>query len=102
MDKGNTIVEEIIEIEKEIKEIRTNTTYLKLKENLRLLENPPHFNRTFTISSPHNLSRTIEVYRRSKDIDPLKEEFESRIRRYEKRLDSLYTKKRKLKKRLFG
>jgi len=65
------------------------------------LENPPYFNRIFTINSPRNLSKMIEVTKRSKDVDPLKKNFESRLKKYDKKLESLYKKKEKLKKQVF-
>lgn len=105
MDSVNNkaaILEEILKIEDEIKQIKTDTTYLKIRRNLRNLENVGFGNRIVTIQSPDDLEVDMKIPRRSKEMKDIIRRYRERRLKFEEKIQRLYGRRKRLEKRLFG
>lgn len=97
-----SILEEILKIENEINRLRKDSTYMKIKNNLKKLERTNIGNRIVYILSPDDLERKIEVRKRSKEMKSIKERFQEQLLGFEEKLGSLRRDRKNLVKQLFG
>ncbi len=96
------ILEEILKIEDEIKRIKKDSTYLSIRRNLRNLESIGFGNPTVTIPSPDDLDVPIRVPRRSREMKDIIRRYREKRSEYEKRISSLFGRKKRLEEKLFG
>ena len=102
MPSKSSILEEILKIDYEINQLKTDTAYLKFRKNLKKLENTTFGKAFVTTPDPDNLKDEIKLRRRSKEIKDVILRYKDKCLEYEEKIDELYRRKLKLKDRLFG
>ncbi|MFB0558854.1 MAG: hypothetical protein ACETVY_07045 [Candidatus Bathyarchaeia archaeon] len=96
-----SILEEILKIDDEIRQIKKDSIYLKIKRNLRRLENVGSRSPVVTAPSPDNLDEKIEVRRRSKEMKEAIQRYRERRSEFDERINQLYSRRMQLEKRIF-
>jgi hypothetical protein len=96
------LLEEILKIDDEIKQLKTDTTYLKIRRNLKKLENIGFGNQIVTTQSPDDLDVNMKVPKRSRELKEIIQKYRDLRLEYEDKLRRLYGQKSRLEKRLFG
>jgi len=96
-----TILNRIIQIEEEIKDISTDAEYRRIMRNLDILDSSKTLSRNIRVRSPSDETKTIVVRRHSTDQEKVKDAYRVRLRVYTSRIDSLSEEKKGLTKRLF-
>jgi len=90
----------ILEIEENIKNIEHGKDYLKIKRNLKVLENARSGGGIVIVSSPEDLNNTIEMRKNSIDIEECITKYRARISVDAERIGSLILEKLRLKSEL--
>ncbi|MFH2110479.1 MAG: hypothetical protein ABIJ47_04365 [Candidatus Bathyarchaeota archaeon] len=96
-----TILNRIMQIEEELKDINTDTEYRRIKRNLDILDSSRTGSRNIRVRSPTDMTKTIVVRKHSEDQEKVKDAYRVKLREYTSRLDELFKEKRGLEKRLF-
>lgn len=96
-----SILEEILEVEAEIKKIKMNPTYRKIVYNLRKLNRMGFSNPVMTIPSPENLNKNLEVRRHSKEMKEIMYKYEELQLQYGNKINDLRERRKDLEKQLF-
>lgn len=101
-----SILEEILEIEAEIKRIRMNPHYRKLVYYLKRLNSfdrsiAPFSNPVMKIPLPDDLSKNLRIRRRSKVMKDIMYRYEELQLVYRNRIDDLRERRKILEKQLF-
>ena len=96
-----TILNRIMQIEEELKDINTDTDYRRIKRNLDILDSSRTGSRNIRVGSPADMTKTIVVRKHSTDQEKVKDAYRVKLREYTSRLDELFKEKRGLEKRLF-
>jgi len=101
-----SILEEILEIEAEIKRIRMNPNYRKIVYYLKRLNSfdrsmAPFSNPVMKIPSPDDLSKNLRVRRRSKEMKEIMFKYEELQLVYRSKIDGLRERRKTLEKQLF-
>ena len=96
-----SILEEILEVEAEIKKIRMTPTYRKIVHNLRKLNRMGFSNPVITIPSPDDLNKNLEVRRHSKEMKEIMYKYEELRLAYRNKINDLYKRRKTLEKQLF-
>jgi hypothetical protein len=96
-----TILNRIIQIEAEVKVIRSDIDYRRIKRNLDILDTPSFGSRNISVRSPDDMSKTITVRKKSAQQKEIKDAYTTRLREYTTRLDKLFREKKSLEKQLF-
>jgi len=95
-------LEEILEIEGEIEQIKRTPTYMKILDNLKRLKGMRFGNPVMTIPMPDDLGSSLRVRIHSKEMKAILRRYDELRREYEEKIDRLYKRKRGLEKLLFG
>ena len=95
------VLEEILKIEDEIKQLKMDTAYLKIRGNLKILEDSSFGNSPITTLSPDNLDIKIETRRHSEEIKGIIRRYREKQNEYEEKINGLYSRKRMLEKQIF-
>ena len=98
----NSILHEILSIERQIKKITRDPTYRKINKNLDMLNDDRFGNRVIIVPSPDNMSQNIEVRIHSDEMRETLQKYQDLRNEYKEKLTSLYTRRRELKRKLFG
>lgn len=96
-----SILEEILKIDDEIRQIKKDSIYLMIRRNLRRLENAGSGSPVVTAPSPDNLDEKIEVRRRSKEMKEAIQRYRERRSEFDERINQLYSRRMQLEKRIF-
>lgn len=96
-----SILEEILEIEVEIKKISMNPTYRKIVHNLRQLNRMGFGNPVMRIPSPDNLNKNLQVRRHSKEMKEIMYRYEELQLEYRQKINDLHKRRKNLEKQLF-
>ena len=96
-----TILQRIMQIEEEMKDINTDSDYRRIKKNLDILDASRTGSRNIRVRSPADMSKTIIVRRHSADQDKVKDAYRVKLQEYTSRLDELFKEKRGLERQLF-
>jgi len=97
-----SILQEILSIDREIKQLERDSTYMKIKKNLRNLEGRTTLGMNVIVASPDDLDKKIRVRKNSKEMVEIVEKYRERNEMYRGRLVQLYEKKADLTGQLFG
>ncbi len=97
-----SILQEILSIDREIKQLERDSTYMKIKKNLRNLEGKTTLGMNVIVASPDDLDKKIRVRKNSKEMGEIVEKYRERNEGYRNRLIQLYEKKADLTGQLFG
>lgn len=95
-------MQEILSIDREIKQLERDSTYMKIKKNLRNLEGRTTLGMNVIVASPDDLDKKIRVRKNSKEMVEIVEKYRERNEMYRGRLIQLYEKKADLTGQLFG
>jgi len=96
-----SMLEEILEVEVEIKQIMMNPTYMKIVHNLKQLNRMGFSNSVMMIPSPDDLNKNLEVRIHSKKINEIRNKYEKRQLEYEQKINDLLKHRNNLEKQLF-
>lgn len=96
-----TSLNRIMQIEQEIKNITTNTTYQQILNNIHIMDTLTTGSRNIDVASPEDMDRTITVRRRSQEARDVQETYTQNLQKYSNRLQKLRDEKAALQKQLF-
>ena len=91
-----------MQIEQEIKTIKTNTKYRQILRNMKIMDHLTVGSKNIDVASPDNMDKTITVRRRSQEAKDVKKTYELNLQKFSYRLQTLRTEKASLEKQLFG
>ncbi len=97
----NTTLLRVLEIESKIKDIEHGEEYLRVKRELRVLENARNNNGKVVVSSPEDNGTLVELRKNSPDIKEYLSVYQGRMKSISERIDSLNAEKSSLKRELF-
>lgn len=91
-----------MEIDDEINRIKSDSTYRRVKRNLRILRDARTGGRLIRVRSPDDTDRFIEVRRNSEEMKEVLSKYEDMVEKYTKRVRNLIKEKADLEKNLFA
>jgi len=91
-----------MEIDDEIKRIKSDPTYRRVRRNLRILKESRTGGRLIRVRSPDDLESFIMVRRNSDEMKEVISKYEDMVEKYDKRVRSLAREKAELEKDLFA
>ena len=97
-----TDLNRIMQIEQEIKNIKTNNKYRQILGNIGIMDRLTVGSRNIDVASPDNMDKTITVRRRSQEAKDVVKTYKLNLQKYSSRLQTLRTEKATLEKQLFG
>ena len=92
----------IMEIDDEIKRIKSDSTYRRVRRNLRVLKESRTGGRLIRVRSPDDIESFIMVRRNSDEMKEVLSKYEAMVEKYDKRVRSLAMEKAELEKDLFA
>jgi hypothetical protein len=92
----------IMEIDDEINRIKSDSTYRRVKRNLRILKEARTGGRLLRVRSPDDIDRFIEVRKNSEEMKEVLSKYEDMVEDYTKRVRNLAKEKAELEKILFA
>jgi hypothetical protein len=92
----------IMEIDDEINRIKSDSTYRRVKRNLRILKEARTSGRLLRVRSPDDIDRFIEVRKNSEEMKEVLSKYEDMVEDYTKRVRNLAKEKAELEKILFA
>jgi hemerythrin superfamily protein len=96
-----TSLNRIMQIEQEIKNIKTNTQYQQILNNIKIMDTLSRGSRNIDVASPDDMDKTITVRRRSQEARDIAETYTQNLQKYSNRLQKLRDEKAVLQKQLF-
>jgi hypothetical protein len=96
-----TNLNRIMQIEQEIKKIRTDTRYRQILRNINIMDHLTVGSRNIDVASPDDMDRTITVRRRSKEAKDVVKSYKLNLQKFSSRLQTLRNEKATLEKQLF-
>jgi len=96
-----TNLNRIMQIEQEIKKIRTDTRYRQILRNINIMDHLTVGSRNIDVASPDDMDRTITVRRRSKEAKDVVKSYKLSLQKFSSRLQTLRNEKATLEKQLF-
>lgn len=96
-----TNLNRIMQIEQEIKKIRTDTRYRQILNNINIMNHLTRGSRNIDVASPDNMDRTITVRRRSQEAKDVVKSYKLNLQKFSSRLQTLTNEKATLEKQLF-
>ena len=92
----------IMEIDDEINRIKSDSTYRRVRRNLRILKETRTGGRLIRVRSPDDIDRFIEVRKNSEEMKQVLSKYEDMVDDYTKRVRNLAKEKAELEKILFA
>lgn len=102
MPRKKSNLEKILEIDKEISQIKNDSTYMKIRNGLKKLNSPHSGYRFVTIPSPQDVKKEIKIQRRSKKMKSVKMMYKERLYAFEEKINSLLRERNDLEMKIFG
>ncbi|MBW1669725.1 MAG: hypothetical protein JRJ66_17125 [Deltaproteobacteria bacterium] len=96
-----TNLNRIMQIEQEIRNIKTNTTYQQILNNMKIMDTLTTGSRNINVASPDNMDKTITVRRRSQEAKDIVKTYTLKLQKFSSRLQTLRNEKAALEKQLF-
>ena len=96
-----TDLNRIMQIEQEIKHIKTNNKYRQILRNIGIMDRLTVGSRNIDVASPDNMDKTITVRRRSQEAKDVVKTYKLNLQKFSSRLQTLRNEKATLEKRLF-
>jgi len=96
-----TNLNRIMQIEQEIRNIKTNTTYQQILNNIKIMDTLTTGSRNINVASPDNMDKTITVRRRSQEAKDVVKTYTLKLQKFSSRLQTLRNEKAALEKQLF-
>ncbi len=91
-----------MEIDDEINRIKSDSTYRRVRRNLRILKESRTGGRLIRVRSPDDIDRFIEVRRNSEEMKKVLSKYEDLVEDYSQRVLNLAKKKAELENYLFA
>jgi len=91
-----------MEIDDEISRIKSDSTYRRIRRNLRILKEARTGGRLIRVRSPDDIDRFIEVRRNSEEMKEVLSKYEDMVEDYTQRVRNLNKEKAELEKHLFA
>jgi uncharacterized protein involved in exopolysaccharide biosynthesis len=92
----------IMEIDDEINRIKSDSTYRRVRRNLRILKEARTGGRLIRVRSPDDIDRFIDVRRNSEEMKEVLSKYENMVEDYTQRVRNLVKEKAQLEKNLFA
>ena len=92
----------IMEIDDEINRIKSDSTYRRVRRNLRMLKETRTGGRLIRVRSPDDIDRFIEVRRNSEEMKEVLSKYEDMSEAYTQRVRNLAKEKAELENHLFA
>jgi hypothetical protein len=92
----------IMEIDDKISRIKSDSTYRRVRRNLRMLKEARTGGRLIRVRSPDDIDRFIEVRRNSEEMKQVLSKYEDMNEDYSQRVRNLANEKAELEKSLFA
>lgn len=92
----------IMEIDDEIKRIKSDSTYRRVRRNLRILKESRTGGRLIRVRSPDDIESFIMVRRNSDEMKEVLSKYEDMVEEYDNRVRALAREKAELEKDLFA
>jgi uncharacterized protein (UPF0335 family) len=96
-----TDLNRIMQIEQEIKNIKTDTNYRQILKNMKIMGRLTVGSRDIDVASPDDMDKTITVRRRSQEAKEVAKTYTLKLRKFSSRLQTLRNEKATLEKQLF-
>lgn len=96
-----TNLNRIMQIENEIKHIKTDTTYRQILRNIDIMNHLTVGSRDIDVASPDDMDKIITVRRRSQEAKDVAKTYKQNLQKFSSRLQTLQNEKSSLKKQLF-
>jgi hypothetical protein len=100
-DGKNSVLKEILQIEREIKSIKSNPTYRQIRRNIEILNNRRIGNRDLLVPLPEDMEKKVQVRIHSDELADIIQRYEKRQEAFKDQLATLLERRRELKKELF-
>ena len=97
-----TNLNRIMQIENEIKSIKTDTNYRQILRNIKIMDHLTVGSRNIDVASPDDMDKTITVRRRSQEAKNVVKTYTLNLQKFSSRLQTLRNEKASLEKKLFG
>jgi hypothetical protein len=91
-----------MEIDDKISRIKSDSTYRRVRRNLRMLKESRTGGRLIRVRSPDDIDRFIEVRRNSEEMKQVLSKYEDMNEDYSQRVRNLANEKAELEKSLFA
>ena len=91
-----------MQIENEIKSIKTDTNYRQILRNIKIMDHLTVGSRNIDVASPDDMDKTITVRRRSQEAKNVVKTYTLNLQKFSSRLQTLRNEKASLEKKLFG
>lgn len=92
----------IMEIDDDIKKIKSDTTYRRVRRNLRILKESRTGGRLIRVRSPDDMESFIMVRKNSEEMKTVISKYEAMVEEYADRVRSLAEEKAELERELFA
>ncbi len=92
----------VLEIESKIKDIEHGEEYLRVKREIRVLENAHGGGGILTVTSPDDRNEVVEIRKNSVDVTEYLMKYKGQMRSVMEKIDSLNDEKMRLKKSLIN
>ena len=92
----------IMEIDDEINRIKSDSTYRRVRRNLRILKEARTGGRLIRVRSPDDIDRFIDVRRNSEEMKEVISKYEDMVEDYTQRVRNLVKEKAQLENNLFA
>lgn len=97
-----TNLNRIMQIEQEIKNIKTDNKYRQILRNIKIMDRLTVGSRNIDVASPDDMDKTITVRRRSQEAKNVVKTYTLNLQKFSSRLQTLRNEKASLEKKLFG
>ena len=97
-----TNLNRIMQIENEIKSIKTDTNYRQILRNIKIMDHLTVGSRNIDVASPDDMDKTITVRRRSQEAKDVVKTYTLNLQKFSSCLQTLRNEKASLEKKLFG
>ena len=91
-----------MEIDDEINRIKSDSTYRRVRRNLRILKEARTGGRLIRVRSPDDIDRFIDVRRNSEEMKEVISKYEDMVEDYTQRVRNLVKEKAQLENNLFA
>jgi len=92
----------VLEIESKIKDIEHGDEYLRVKRQIRVLENARNGSGRIVVSSPEDMNTLVEIRKNSADVEGYLNVYRGRMQSVSERIASLNIEKSNLKRELLS
>jgi len=97
-----TNLNRIMQIEQEIKTIKTDNKYRQILRNIKIMDRLTVGSRNIDVASPDDMDKTITVRRRSQEAKNVVKTYTLNLQKFSSHLQTLRNEKASLEKKLFG